>query len=229
MRGFLLFISLMSLNVFGSNPTSLQYSGVQVTHQHSSVSESILIERAHGKECMDVHINPETIYGGNLAAQEVPATCKKTFVTTVGKIQPMSIAKGILTVGEIEVLDFIKNRLMKEPNKYVLVDSRRPNWFEVSTIPGAVNIPYDEMSYDKDFEEDFARMLKHLNIKKVGDKFDFSEVKTALLFCNASWCGQSPQAIKILLAMGYPKEKLLWFRGGLQDWVLSGFNVVKPK
>ncbi len=48
-------------------------------------------------------------------------------------------------------------------------------------------------------------------------------------FCNGSWCGQSPYAIKHLLKMGYPAEKLLWYRGGLQSWLMLGFNTIKPK
>jgi rhodanese-related sulfurtransferase len=222
-------LCLLAFNLFANENIALQFAGVNVKHMHANSIEEIKVERIQPKECIDVHANPETIYGGDIAASSVPLTCKKTFVSTVGKIQPMQIAEGIKTVGEIEVLDFLKNKFMKEPQSYVLVDSRRPNWFEISTIPGAVNIPYDEMTYDVDFEEDFARMLHILNIKKVGKKYDFSHVKTALLFCNASWCGQSPQAIRILLDMGYPRDKILWFRGGLQDWILSGFNTITPK
>lgn len=223
-----IFFILLTLGAY-ANPVALQFHEVAVLHQHAHEEELHIIQRKTGEECTNVHINPETIYGGSIAAKSVPQTCKKTAVISVGKIQPMSLGDGIQTVGEIEVLDFIENKLMQEPQKYVLVDSRRPNWYEVSTIPGAVNIPYDEMTYDEDFHQDFDRMLQHLNVKQTKDGFDFSQAKTALLFCNGSWCGQSGHGIKILLKMGYPKEKILWYRGGLQDWVLTGFNVIKPK
>lgn len=228
-RSYIIFLYFLGINLLASEHMALQFSGVTVQHIHTETTELIKVERQQQQECINVHANPETIYGGDIAAAEVAPTCKKTFVTTVGKIQPMQIAEGIKTVGEIEVLEFLKNGVAKDPKSYILVDSRKPNWFEISTIPGAVNIPYDEMTYDIDFEEDFTRMLELFNIKKVGQNYDFSEVKTALLFCNASWCGQSPQAIRILLDMGYPRDKLLWFRGGLQDWILSGFNTIKPK
>ena len=69
--------------------------------------------------------------------------------------------------------------------------------------------------------------MKLLHIQKVGDDYDFSHAKTALFFCNGAWCVQSRVAIQKLILMGYPKEKLLWYRGGLQDWLLFGFSVVK--
>jgi rhodanese-related sulfurtransferase len=71
-------------------------------------------------------------------------------------------------------------------------------------------------------------MFKLLNIKETKKKLDFSEVKSLILFCNGSWCSQSPRAIFKLLNMGYPKEKLLWYRGGLQDWLIYDFTVENP-
>ena len=47
------------------------------------------------------------------------------------------------------------------------------------------------------------------------------------MFCNGIWCAQSKRAIKELLSMGYPKEKLLWYRGGLQDWKIVGFTTIR--
>jgi rhodanese-related sulfurtransferase len=226
---------LVSLSLFVSailaeqNPILLQYTGVDVVHKHSNINEEILIERVQPEECLDVHITVEHIYGGDFANKEIPKNCKKTFAITIGKVTPMTIADGVKTVGEIEVLDFIKNRSEKYPEKNILIDSRRSNWYEEFTIPSAVNLPFNEIEYDEDFEEDYYKMLKLLNIKKQGDKLDFSQAKTVLLFCNGIWCGQSPYAIKHFLQIGYPAKKLLWYRGGLQSWIMLGFNTIKPK
>ncbi|MDH3355786.1 MAG: rhodanese-like domain-containing protein, partial [Chromatiales bacterium] len=40
--------------------------------------------------------------------------------------------------------------------------------------------------------------------------------------------GQSPLAIKALLKLGYPAEKLKWYRNGMQDWEILGLSTVKP-
>lgn len=217
----------ISLTLF-ANPTSLQFQEISTWHKHTNETEKVLISREK-KECIDVHANPETVYGGDIVKEDIPSVCKKSVVTTVGKIQPMNIASGVITVGELEVLEFIKNKLHKDPQRYILVDARRIDWYEILTIPGATHLSYDEMIYDEDFKEDWERFLDVLNIKYDGKNFDFSSAKTMVIFCNASWCVQSPTAIKTLLSYGYPPQKILWYRGGLQSWILSGFNTIKPK
>ena len=66
----------------------------------------------------------------------------------------------------------------------------------------------------------------HINEDKKG--LNFEKAPIIILFCNGSWCSQSPNAIMALMNMGYPKEKLLWYRGGLQDWLIYDFTVEKP-
>jgi len=225
-----LFMFSLTLIIAKENPLVLQYTGVHAVHKHSEHDVEIFhIQRVQPSQCLDIEMSPENLYDEDLSSANIDKNCKKTLTTTVGKVQPMKIANGIRTVGEIEVLDFIKNRSSKNPQKYLLIDSRKTNWYEHSTIPSAVNLPYTDMEYDEDFEEEYTRMLGLLSIKKIEGKFDFSKAKTVLLFCNGNWCGQSPTAIKTLLKMGYPAKKILWYRGGLQSWIMLGFNTIKPK
>ena len=55
-------------------------------------------------------------------------------------IQPMHVAEGVTTIGELELLD-----LLADPDA-VVVDSRTPDWFQGGTIPGAISMPYTEMT-----------------------------------------------------------------------------------
>ena len=223
---FLLMISSMLFSA--ENPMVLQLTGVKTHHQYlDGTVKEVLVEREIPASCLGVSIDVQSIFSGDFAGRDVPKECQKSFVTVVGKAQPMMIEKGVQTVGEVEVLDFIKNKLGVLPLEYILVDSRKRDWFEQMTIPSAINIPYDEIEYDDKSPEDFERMMKLLRIQKVGNGYDFSHAKTALFFCNGAWCVQSRIAIQKLILMGYPKEKLLWYRGGLQDWLLFGFSVVK--
>ena len=214
--------------LFAQNPLVLEHLGVKAKHiRGDGTLQEIYIERSIPASCLNVGIDAETIFSGNYAGLNVPDECQKSFVTVVGKAQPMMIAEGVRTVGEVEVLDFIRNKQGTFPNEYILVDSRKREWFEQMTIPTSVNISYDEIDYDMAFPEDFQRVMKLLNVQKKGDSFDFTHAKTALFFCNGPWCVQSRVAIQKLIKLGYPKEKLLWYRGGLQDWLLFGFTVVK--
>jgi rhodanese-related sulfurtransferase len=57
--------------------------------------------------------------------------------------------------------------------------------------------------------------------------WDFSTAKTLVMFCNGAWCGQSPTNIQTLLKLGYPPNKLKWYRGGMQAWEQFGLTTVK--
>ena len=140
-------------------------------------------------------------------------------------VQPMEIAPGVKTVGEVELLAFLDNEVKN--SKGLLIDARLPDWFEKGTIPGSINIPFSIL--EGGLKNNHAlKILKLLGASKKEETWNFDNVQKLLLFCNGLWCGQSPIAIKDLLSMGYPADKLLWYRGGMQAWQLLGLTVVKP-
>lgn len=201
----------------------LPYQGVEIADgkQHISVG------RAFPAECMDVHITPKDIFSGDYAGKHVPATCAKAYVTTVGTIQPMHIDSKIETFGELETLYHLQLST-ERPEQYAVVDARRSEWFEMLTIPGAINVPYTELDYDALFHDDYVSALAKLGISYKNGKADVAQAKTIVVFCNGNWCVQSKKFIQKLIALGYPESKLKWYRGGLQDWTLAGFTAVPP-
>lgn len=165
-------------------------------------------------------------------------------------IQPMDVAPGVVTVGELEVVNFIKSNVNKGTG--VLVDARTTSWFEKATIPGSINIPF------KTFDKNSSDLVKVSALAKLGvttkvantsekslidqmmgmikdegesasSKWDFSRAKDVLLWCNGIWCGQSPRAIKGMLALGYPANKIYYYRGGMQAWQSLGLTVIKGR
>lgn len=222
----LTFLLLGTALLYGANISTLQYENIKVTHTYEGKSKDFIIKRNIDLKCLELGISNEIAFGGDYASKDVPKECKKTFITTLGSVQPIQMLR-VKTYGELEVLDHI-TKVQKDPSKYILIDSRRPDWFESSTIPSAVNLPYNSIKYDEDFPEDFEKVLKTLNIKKTGeDEYDFTNAKTAVMFCNGNWCVQSPRAIGELLVIGYPMEKLIWYRGGIQDWKILGFTTIR--
>jgi rhodanese-related sulfurtransferase len=143
-------------------------------------------------------------------------------------IQPGELATGVDTIGELEVLHYLKK--MSDGDKSILViDSRTPDWVEKGTIPGAVNIPWDKLNIGKSDPITVQDILeKQLGAKQQDGFWDFSGAKTLVMFCNGPWCGQSPTNIKGLLKIGYPADKIKWYRGGMQDWEVLGMSTVKP-
>jgi rhodanese-related sulfurtransferase len=128
-------------------------------------------------------------------------------------IQPHSPAEGVTTIGELELIE-----MLKDPDA-VVIDSRTPDWFQGGTIPGAINIPYtyvvDELA-QLECEPDF-------------EGWDCAAAKPVALFCNGVWCGQSPTAIRNMISAGYPAERIFYYRGGMQIWRLLGLTVTGGK
>lgn len=151
-------------------------------------------------------------------------------------IQPMQAVAGVDTVGELEVLGYLK-RIANGDLTVMVVDSRTPEWVVRGTIPGSVNIPWNQINVDMQgtFEidaeaETLADILTHqFGAKLVNGHWDFRTAKTLVMFCNGIWCPQSLINIKTLTKLGYPAYKIKWYRGGMQDWVSVGLTTAMPK
>lgn len=126
-------------------------------------------------------------------------------------VQPMQVAPGVKTVGELEVVEFLRDK------KGTIIDARTVEWHVRGTIPSAKNIPFTQV----------ASRLNEIGCTKSGDKWNCANAKTVLLFCNGLWCGQSPTAIRAMLREGYPAGKILYYRGGMQGWESVGLTVVE--
>jgi len=144
-------------------------------------------------------------------------------------IQPSTLAPGVETIGEVEVINYA-TKMSNGDNSIILVDSRTPDWVAKGTIPSAKNLPWtklnpakgaDPISIGEIMEEEFGATQQE-------GLWDFSKAKTAVMFCNGMWCGQSPNNIKNLLKFGYPAHKIKWYRGGMQDWAILGLSTAKP-
>ena len=161
-------------------------------------------------------------------------------------IQPITPDPSVQVIGEVELFDFMENEL--RDGKGLLIDARTTGWYEKGTIPGSVNYPFTLLTkapgdpeVDKLFETFgakrrgevgfLARVMEESGIEDASLKtadWDFTDAKTLVLWCNGPACGQSPRAIRGLLAAGYPAQKIRYYRGGMQMWQLWGLTTVEP-
>ena len=160
-------------------------------------------------------------------------------------IQPISLGKGIQTIGEVEVINYA-DKMSKGDSNIMLVDSRTPDWVAKGTIPGAVNVSWVELTPKKGATTEGIMnvMTKQFGVKIADGKdaldvdeaiadgdtttvFDFTDAKTLVMFCNGMWCGQSPASIAALRKFGYPADRIKYYRGGMQDWEILGLSTAK--
>jgi rhodanese-related sulfurtransferase len=120
---------------------------------------------------------------------------------TWGAITPIELAPGVRTVGELEVIEHIRAGLP-------LIDTRRGSFYREGTIPGARNIPHQRMAADS---------IDSINRGTV-----------TVFFCNGPQCAATPEAIHTLLEEGHPADSILFYRGGIHDWVTLGLPLEMP-
>lgn len=213
------------------NLKALFIGAVLITTFQASVAEEkpvgitkdlMSFEMTHQGETFEIKRNQDNFNEINpnyaLTSRPCPPFC----------IQPMQLAPGVETIGELELIDFME-RIEAGDDSLMLIDSRTPDWVERGTIPGAVNIPWDKLFQGAGadpFDISFI-MSDQFGAQNNGDLWDFTPAKTLILFCNGAWCGQSPTNIRTLLQYGYPAHKLKWYRGGMQAWETFGLTTTK--
>jgi len=116
---------------------------------------------------------------------------------TWGTIHPLSLGGGVVTVGELEVMEQLERGLP-------VVDTRPAAAYARSTIPGARNLPHGEA------------------VERIDE---LARDQLTILFCNGPQCGATPEAVAALLAGGHPGGALAYYRGGLHDWQTLGLPV----
>ncbi len=125
-----------------------------------------------------------------------------------GFLQPIVPVQGVTPVGELEVLN-----ALGEPD-FLIVDMREPEWRIKATIPGSVSLPFS----------DIVERLSELGCSRTESGWDCAKAPNVMVFCNGPACPQSPIAIDAMVNEGFPPEKLFYYRGGMQDWLVLGLT-----
>ncbi len=136
-------------------------------------------------------------------------------------IQPIKIHQDIQTIGEVELLNFMKTKGNGKTG--ILVDLRDKSEYKKESIPSAVNIP----ARVKDNKVKLEKILKVLGAKRASDgTLDTKKAMDVVFYCNGLWCAKSSEFIKLFVELGYPSEKIYYYRGGFQMWKILGFTTV---
>jgi rhodanese-related sulfurtransferase len=183
---------------------------VKITKNISSITVSHLGQKVEVKRIQDPYHILSDDY--TKTSRECPPFC----------IHPMKVANGVKTIGEVEMMDYIKNYVNKD--RGVIVDARLPSWYKVETIPSAINIPFTLL--EEADKETVDTIFSSLGAKRNKNGWDFSNAKTLIVFDNGVWCDQATRFVKSILKAGYPAQKMAYYRDGFQGWKLLGLTTV---
>lgn len=194
----------------GSRPVNITQDLPRVEVMHNG--KSAMIERNPDPDNM---VDPDY----SLTSRPCPPYC----------IQPMQLAPGVETIGELEVIQYLKRAATD--SSILVIDSRDGDWpLRSGIIPGSVRLPWTELHPGHNDPDRIADILTlRFGVARAGGLWNFENARTLIFYCNGPWCGQSPTNIKQLLAYGYPAHKLKWYRGGMQDWKVLGLTTVPVK
>ncbi len=132
----------------------------------------------------------------------------------------------VATVTELDVIHAARDTAGGD-SSVLVVDARTPGWVKKGTVPHAVNVPFTKLNSKALAKDPMAvvdLLTENFGVKDMDGVLNYDNAKTLYLFCNGSWCGQSPAAIRALLTMGYPQDKIKYYRGGMNDWKLLGLT-----
>ena len=172
--------------------------------------EWVWVERAQNP---DNRIDPEYAQ----TSRDCPPFC----------IQPMVLAEGVETLGELEFIDYLVRQGRDASVK--VVDARSDAEYRSGAIPGATGVPWTDLVIEVG-AVDFLieERLTDFGVTLDGAAPDFTDARTLVVYDNGPWCGQAAGKIRALLSMGYPPERIKWYRGGLQAWHSLGLTVIVP-
>jgi hypothetical protein len=91
---------------------------------------------------------------------------------------------------------------------------RELEWRLKATIPGSVSIPFKEV----------RQRLDELGCSQGASGWRCEAAKRVVAFCNGPACPQSPTAIHAMVSDGFPPERIYYYRGGMQDWLVLGLT-----
>jgi rhodanese-related sulfurtransferase len=195
----------------------------------TSQLHAVEVNIKEGLPYVDVDVNGESIRIERI--QDTKHKLKNSYTKTSRPappftIQPYQPIDGIKTISELDVIDFIKNNL--SDNSGIVIDARMPKWYQAGTIPGATNIPFSILS-PKESNPYIGQIFGLFGAEEENKKWLFDNAQTLLIFDNGPWCQQGVRAMQNLVKLGYPKSKILYYRGGMQYWQILGLTTIVPK
>ena len=165
--------------------------------------------------------------------QDNAATIDPAFAKTSRPCPPFCIQPtapfapaAVDTVTELDVIHAARDSAGGDAS-ILVVDARTPGWVKKGTIPHSINVPFTKLN-SKALAKDPMAVVEILTdtfgVVDMDGVLNYDNAKTLYLFCNGSWCGQSPASIRALLTMGYPENKIKYYRGGMNAWKSLGLT-----
>lgn len=136
-------------------------------------------------------------------------------------VQPMQASPGGQTLGALEVIGFLRAKVATDAGR--VLDVRLPAEFAAAHLPGAINVPLATLAAENPYRDD---ILQALGASKTAAGLDFSAAPLLVIYASGPGNDLAANGVRALVEAGYPVDKVLYFRGGLQEWQQFGLTVL---
>ncbi|MFT4742361.1 MAG: hypothetical protein ACI91Z_000333 [Yoonia sp.] len=139
-------------------------------------------------------------------------------------LAPLAVANNVPTIGEREVISFVATKVAD--GKGLLIDSRNVDDRGTGFISTSVNIPSALLQPDNPFLND---ILQAMGAREFQGTLNFADALPLVVFDDGPSTLDAPNLITTLLNLGYPADKMSYYRGGMLVWTALGLNTEDAK
>lgn len=139
-------------------------------------------------------------------------------------IAPLMADADVQTVGEREVISFVADQVANGSG--LLIDSRNAADRTSGFITASVNVPGKLLLPKNPFLND---IMQAMGARSFEGSLNFAGALPLMVFDDGPSTTDAPNLINSLLALGYPAEKISYYRGGMLVWTALGLNTEDAK
>lgn len=139
-------------------------------------------------------------------------------------IAPLMADADVQTVGEREVISFVADQVANGSG--LLIDSRNAADRTSGFITASVNVPGKLLLPENPFLND---IMQAMGARSFEGSLNFADALPLMVFDDGLSTTDAPNLINSLLALGYPAEKISYYRGGMLVWTALGLNTEDAK
>ena len=139
-------------------------------------------------------------------------------------IAPLMADADVQTVGEREVISFVADQVANGSG--LLIDSRNAADRTSGFITASVNVPGKLLLPENPF---LNNIMQAMGARSFEGSLNFADALPLMVFDDGPSTTDAPNLINSLLALGYPAEKISYYRGGMLVWTALGLNTEDAK
>jgi len=135
-------------------------------------------------------------------------------------IAPLTSVEGVTTVAEFEVISFLAESVAA--GEGLLIDARPISARDAGAIAASISVPAELLEANNPFRKD---ILVAMGAREFDGALNFADAMPLTIYDNGPLENDAARSVSLLVEAGYPKDKIKYYRGGIQVWTALGLSI----